>query len=57
MSFEEFNTFIHVIYKAAREEVPAFSIIKDLFEFIDIKKDGLIDVHEWTQTFTQLTVK
>ena len=38
------------------EEVPAFSTIKDLFDFIDMKKDGLIDVNEWTQTFNQLSV-
>ena len=26
-------------------------ILKDLFDFIDLRKDGYIDIHEWMQTF------
>jgi hypothetical protein len=26
-------------------------VIKDLFDIIDIRKDGIIDVNEWQQTF------
>jgi hypothetical protein len=26
-------------------------VIKDLFETIDVRKDGLLDMHEWQQTF------
>ncbi len=40
----------------AREELPALSIIKDLFDFIDVKKDGIIDMNEWCETFNHLEV-
>lgn len=41
----------------AREEAPAFIILKDAFDFIDSKKDGLIDLNEWMQAFELIEVK
>lgn len=32
-----------------------YPIIKDLFDTIDIRKDGTIDMHEWQQTFGHVT--
>ena len=34
--------------------MPAFYVIKDLFDAVDIKKDGFIDLKEWNQTFNNL---
>jgi hypothetical protein len=31
--------------------VPPYPVIKDLFDAIDIRKDGIIDTSEWQQTF------
>ena len=33
------------------EKPPAYPVIKDLFDTIDIRKDGIIDTNEWQQTF------
>lgn len=33
-----------------RPELP-FHIIKDLFEFINLRKDGMINLNEWLQVF------
>lgn len=30
-------------------------MIKDLFDTIDIRKDGIIDLNEWQQTFGNVT--
>lgn len=38
------------------EEEPSFSTMKDLFDFIDIRKDGVVDLHEWMQTFRKIDV-
>ena len=35
----------------ANEQIPSFALLKDLFQIIDIRKDGKIDITEWTQTF------
>ena len=31
--------------------MPTYPIIKDLFDTIDVRKDGMLDLHEWQQTF------
>ena len=35
----------------AGQQPPPFSIIKDLFEFIDKKQDGVITMDEWMDSF------
>jgi len=51
MTFDQFNKFIIRLSQLARDPVPGFSIIKDIFDFIDIRRDGIIDMNEWMQTF------
>lgn len=36
------------LFSLANEEAPTYPVIKDLFDFIDIRKDGIIDQSEWT---------
>ena len=57
MTFEEFSKLVRTLYKKDNEPGPAFDIIKDLFEFIDLRKDGFLDIHEWMQTFRNLQGK
>lgn len=38
------------------DELPTFIIIKDLFNYIDTKKDGYIDIHEWMEAFKRIEV-
>lgn len=35
----------------AGDTLPSYPVIKDLFDTIDIRKDGIIDMNEWQQTF------
>jgi len=39
------------LYSICEREPPAYSVIKDLFDQIDIRKDGIIDFTEWSKTF------
>jgi len=42
-------------HEVAGDRIPAYPVIKDLFDTIDIRKDGIIDLSEWQQTFGIVT--
>lgn len=54
MSYEEFEKMARSLYLKNGEEMQPFDILKDLFDFIDLRKDGVLDIHEWMQTFRSL---
>ena len=35
----------------SNEPLPQFSIIKEIFDFIDVRGDNKLDYQEWVQTF------
>jgi len=35
------------LHELAGEKVPAYPVIKDLFDTTDIRKDGIVDINEW----------
>jgi hypothetical protein len=39
------------LYSLANESLPELSILKELFEHIDVRRDGLLDFQEFTQNF------
>ena len=53
MTFDDFHRFMTKVFQMANQRIPSFSIVKDLFQTIDIRQDGFIDMVEWTQTFKQ----
>ena len=42
------------LYKLAKEPIPCYSVIKDLFDTIDVNKDQLIDIDEWNKMFGEV---
>lgn len=51
LSFNAFTILVQRLSELSREPVPAFPVIKDLFDIIDIRKDGVLDMREWLNTF------
>ncbi len=47
----DFNKLVQKVHEVARESCPTYLVVKDMFDSIDIRKDGIIDLHEWQQTF------
>eukprot|EP00828_Plagiopyla_frontata_P045006 TRINITY_DN7556_c0_g1_i1.p1 TRINITY_DN7556_c0_g1~~TRINITY_DN7556_c0_g1_i1.p1 ORF type:complete len:364 (-),score=67.45 TRINITY_DN7556_c0_g1_i1:210-1301(-) len=54
LTLDQFNEFIVKLHQLNGQQCPPFNVIKDLFDFIDIRHDGVIDIHEWMQTFRSL---
>jgi Ca2+-binding EF-hand superfamily protein len=53
LEFAAFNTLVRKLYELSGEAAPAFSVIKDLFDVVDSRKDGYLDIKEWLSVFKQ----
>ncbi|CDW87512.1 ef hand family protein [Stylonychia lemnae] len=51
LTYNDFQSLISNLYQLQSDEPPTYPIIKDMFDQIDIRKDGIIDINEWTKTF------
>ena len=47
IDFEKFKNIIFDMYKRNEQKVPNFTLIKNAFDIIDLRKDGMIDINEW----------
>ncbi|EGR32182.1 hypothetical protein IMG5_093060 [Ichthyophthirius multifiliis] len=53
LNFDQFQNFISKVSQYSQTEMPPFSIIKDMFEYIDKKRDGVLDLTEWMDVFSK----
>ena len=51
MEFDTFKSVITEMYTKDSREIPNNSLIKTAFDYIDIRKDGVLDRKEWMKTF------
>lgn len=56
LTYEQFSQMVIKLFQLDREEAPSFPLIKDMFDFIDIRRDGIIDMSEWMQSFRLIEV-
>lgn len=54
LSYDDFNKLIEKIYELHGEAGPNYQVMKDLFDIIDVRKDGVIDQHEWKKVFERV---
>jgi len=45
------------LFEKDSRPAPNYTLIKNAFEYIDIRKDGIIDMNEWLKAFTFTEVK
>ena len=59
MDFETFKKIVIDLYKREYRSYPPppYSLIKSMFDFIDIRKDSIIDLNEWNKTFCEFEGK
>ena len=51
MDFVKFKSIINELYTKENRPVPNFAMMKNCFDYIDLRKDGLIDLVEWSNVF------
>ena len=51
MDFDTFKCIIGEMYKRECKQTPNFALLKETFDVIDLRKDGYIDMNEWTNSF------
>ncbi len=47
LTYLEFSKLVVRLNQLADEKQPTYPVIKDIFDTIDIRKDGIIDMNEW----------
>jgi len=52
MDFTKFKHFISDLFTRETRPIPNFALIKLSFEYIDLRKDGIIDINEWLKAFS-----
>jgi len=57
LDFNKFKQIILDLFEKDSRPAPNFALIKNAFEYIDIRKDGLIDMTEWLKAFTFTEVR
>ena len=57
MDFEKYRAIISELYKREERPIPNFALLKSTYDFIDLRKDGLIDMVEWTNSFGNMKGK
>ena len=51
IDFDIFKKIIYDIYKREAKKEPSYSVMKYIYDYIDIRKDGVIDLNEWKKIF------
>eukprot|EP00825_Cyclidium_porcatum_P044688 TRINITY_DN6617_c0_g1_i1.p1 TRINITY_DN6617_c0_g1~~TRINITY_DN6617_c0_g1_i1.p1 ORF type:complete len:457 (-),score=69.21 TRINITY_DN6617_c0_g1_i1:1088-2458(-) len=57
LSLNQFTQLMNKISQLEGSEFLSFAVIKDVFDFIDIKKDGYLDQDEWVESFARFDVQ
>ena len=51
LDFEKYKNLIYDMYKRDERTFPNFTLIKNSYDIIDLRKDGIIDMNEWMRSF------
>ena len=57
MDFEKFKNIIFDMYTRDNHDIPNFILIKNAYDTLDLRKDGLIDIKEWCIAFASYNSK
>ena len=51
MDFDKFKKIIHDVYTRESKSTLTYPVLKYIYDYIDVRKDGVIDLNEWSKVF------
>ena len=51
IDFEQFKKMLYELYYKERVPVPNYPVMKYVYDYVDVRKDGVIDLNEWNKVF------
>ena len=51
IDFEQFKKMLYELYYKERVPVPNYPVLKYVYDYVDVRKDGVIDLNEWNKVF------
>ena len=52
IDFNKFKNIVFDMYNKNEIQIPNFTLIKNAFDTIDLRKDGILDLNEWCKVFS-----
>ena len=57
IDFDRYKNIIYDMYNREEKSLPNFTLVKNSFDAIDLRKDGIIDRNEWRRAFASYNGK
>ena len=57
IDFVKFKTIIGEMYSRENQKLPTFALVKNAYDTLDLRKDGIIDIKEWCIAFASYNSK
>ena len=57
IDFDRYKNIIYDMYNREEKSLPNFTLVKNSFDAIDLRKDGVIDRNEWRRAFASYNGK
>ena len=57
IDFDRYKNIIYDMYNRDEKKLPNFALIKNSYDAIDLRKDGVIDMNEWCKCFASYNGK
>ena len=51
MDFDKFKKIVHDVYTREAKPTLTYPVLKYIYDYIDVRKDGVIDLNEWSKVF------
>ena len=55
IDFNKFKSMIIELYTKENKQIPNFVILKNCYDYIDLRKDGILDIVEWCNVFSKVS--